>query len=64
MVLNRKVTSPQIELEEAGQNMEEMHESVVSAKVGVEVGRRAMEATGSGGIVVNDQHWESSILSC
>ena len=44
--------------------MEEMHELVVAAKVGVEVGRRAMEATGSGGIVVNDQHWESSILSC
>ena len=45
--------SPQIELKEAAQNMEERHELVFAARVGAEVGRKAREATVSGGIIVN-----------
>ena len=41
--------SPQIELKEAAQNMEERHELVFAARVGAEVGRKAREATVSGG---------------
>ena len=48
-----KVISPQIELKEAAQNMEERHELVFAARVGAEVGRKAREATVSGGIIVN-----------
>jgi len=40
-----EVCSPQIELEEGAQNMEERHELVFAAKVGEEVGKMARVAT-------------------